>query len=39
MHKKTIKIVEYCNKKLLPNDLLFLQETHSTLKVEVWWRD
>ena len=35
IHKK---VIEYFNKKLLQNGVLFLQETHLTLKYEVRWR-
>ena len=31
--------MEYFHKKLLPNSVLFLQGSHSTLKDEVLWRD
>ena len=37
--QKRLEFTEYFNKKLLPNGVLFLQETHSILKDKVRWMD
>ena len=37
--KKRLKMMQYFKNKLLPQGILFLQETHSTESNEVSWRD
>ena len=36
---KRIKIFEYLKEKIVPNGLLFLQESHSTINDEIKWKD
>ena len=36
---KRIKIFEYLKEKIVPNGLLFLRETHSTINDELKWND
>ena len=37
--KKRLKMIQYFKNKLLPQGILFLQETHSTKSNEASWRD
>ena len=37
--KKILKMIQYFKNKLLPLEILFLQETHSTESDEASWRE
>ena len=37
--KKRLKMIQHFKNKLLPQEILFLQETHSTKSNEASWRD
>ena len=37
--KKRLKMIQYLKNKLLPQGILFLQETHSAKSNEASWRD
>ena len=37
--KKILKMIQYFKNKLLPLEILFLQETHSTESNEASWRE
>ena len=37
--KKRVKIFEYFRNKVAPKDILFLQETHSSVETEKQWND
>ena len=36
---KRLKLIKYFKDKIVSNDFLFLQETHSTVNDEIKWKD